>query len=987
MKSGNFLKYWPIWPIAFGVMLGILALASMGFSASQGFGERQLRLLVLGVLVALFGVIMLAVPTARVKTEALFQRVYTWFFNGSSKRAWLFAFLFTLVLFILFLLFFNKRYDYIDDPPIRDSIKQNVALLFSANVLRQGIHFLYQLLPDLPWYGISLYASMVCSLVIIVFIIIRHESPVWVRIVALGLFISLFIPFWMRASYNYASSIPAALAFICLFFASRKRPPRLLHAFLLGLLLAISFIFRRDGVKVGIVFIGPPVLTLLFLQLIIKKTTLKQWTAYMLALAVFLIPLFSIQAFDEYQYREVLSPAEQFHRTSNRSRSAYYGQPLLLSKILNNRELLAANGWNANDMVIAEYGMVLFDENKFAADRFLNIFNPEVGLTVEESQQGIKGAIQHLTHFGQLKNFQWYNPGWIKFNENWPYWAYYLAMVMLVLLSIWRGKHWYHKLFGPLLLAYYYLLSTYMDNYLRYPRHVAVPAIVMTCLVLFVCLEFDFKKTVRDWFHKTLAGIVLIGVFISIAGLAKLDWDTDKEIVIKREKFYTLYQDFEERLGKNAFIFVRAPLYLDYFVDPLGDQGPENQISFLNVSSTAYSPAFYQLLGKYGLERGYQVLPWMVDNPDAYFVSGQKFMLDRVRQFILETYSIQVEPEPVHVYPDGLTIYRLVKLDSNVPHFNIVTSLLDNLPSAEKQPDDPKRIYRTQITINGETRDAIFAHPDSEISFATHIPVAGILKFGMGFAPEAWLSEGKIGDGVQFSVYIQNDAERERVFTRYLDPKDNPDERGWQDVEVDLKRWSDMDVNLVLATGTGPKQEPTNDWSAWSEPVVGEWDYYNFCQKYYLSNSPGQSLDRLRVRRIKIDEEYHDGILQHSPGLLTYQVFIQPDTTLQFSTGIDPAIWLGGVGNGAEFEIFIIDENGLEQKVYSRFINPVQLPEDRRWFIEDIDLSAYANQNIEITFVVNAGSMDDTRFDWAYWVNPRLVTTAKEVHKPCCRFE
>lgn len=975
----KFVKHWPVCLVCIGLLLIVLSFSADAFSVSPGFGVRQQRVLFLGAVIGLLGVMILALPGLRAKIEALFQRLYTWFGSGQgNRRAWLLAIVFTLVLFGLFLVFFNKRYDYIDDPPIRDSVKQNIALLFSANVLRQVLHALYQFLPNLPWYGIALYVSMVASLVIIVMIIITQKKPTWFKLLVLALIVSLFIPFWMRASYNYASSIPGALAFILLFISARKGSLRPFHAFLLGLLLVISFVYRRDGVKVGLVFIAPPVLALMFLQWVIEKTPLKRWAMYGVALTLFALPYLLVQVFDEYQYREVLTPAEQFHRTSNRSRSAYYGQPLLLSKILQDRDLLAANGWNENDMIIAEYGMVMFDENKYAAERFFTIFNPQIGLTEEENPRGINGLLDNLTHFGQLENFEWYNPGWIKFNETWPYWPYYAAMVTLAVLSIWRGKRFYHKLFGPMFLVYFYLISTYMENYMRFPRHVAVPPMVITCLALYVCVEFDFQKITHGWHRKLLAGLVLAGVILSMVGLAKLDWDTDQEIVVKRDKYFTLYQDLEKRLGKDAFIFVRAPLYLDYFVDPLGDQGPENQISFLNVSSTAYSPAFYQLIGKYGLARGYQVLPWMVDNPDAYFISGQKFLVDRLRRFIVETYGIQADFQTVHVYPDGLTVYRLVKRDDAPAHFHVVTSLLDALPTAKIQPLDETHIYETQITINGETRDAIFAHPESEIIYPIRVPAAGILRFGMGFTPEAWLGEAPVGDGVQFDVYIQDGSQRQQIFSRYLDPKNNRDERTWQDVEVGLRQWAGEDVQLVLATGAGPQQDATNDWAAWSEPLIGEWVYFNFCQKFYLASPPPVSLDLLRVRRILVNDQYQDGIYQHPTSLLTYPVKVESGSTMQFSVGIDPAGWVGGQGDGARFDILVANADGSYHRVYSRYINPAHVMEDRQWFDESVDFSAYGGQEVEITLAVFAGPAGDTSYDWAYWVNPRLVMTGTD---------
>lgn len=971
----NLYSNWPVLLIFLGLCLMILSLLvdRINSSLSPEIGPRQVRLIIIGALSIFAGSLLLWQPKSRMAIEVRFRNYYVWLYSDhTEKQAWITASILAMFIFGIFVTLFSRRYDYIDDPPLRDSVMSNVALLFSANVMRQLLFFLYSNFPALPWYGIAIYCVMTISLIIVLYLIITQKSPLFYRLLLFALLLSMYIPFMVRASYNYASSIPGGIAFILLFNSWKKKDPDLLQSLWIGFLLAVSFIFRRDGIKIGILYIAVPVLSLFIVEFFKTHRSIKHGFLLLGSIILFFVPLVFVQVIDEFQYRTVLSEQEQYHRTSNRSRSAYYGQPLLLSEILEDEQLLDVNGWNSNDIVIAEYGMTMFDENKFAADRFWNIFNEEVGLSKEESGKGIQGFLYNILRFGKLDKFQWFTPGWIEWNEHWQYWPYYTAMLTLTFITIIWSKDKLTQIFAPLLLVYFYFISVYMLNYMRFPRHIAVPPMVLICLALFVCIDLDFSRLLASWRNKVLVGLALCGLFISLFGFMQLNWQSDQEILIKRTAFVNIYKDFAERFGSEAFIFVRPPLYLNYFVDPLGDQGPDNQYSFLNVSSTAYSPMLYEYIDQYGLDYGYQILPWMVDNPKAFFASTEKWMIDRVAQFILETYDIQVEMIPVHRYDTGLTIYQLIGQNYSVPHFEVLTSLIDEFEHASIQAPDVSYVYPTTMTLNSDTRNTIFAHPESNITYRLIIPPLARLAFGIGFTPEAWLTGGEIGNGVRFSVYVENETRKELIFSRYIDPKNSRADRNWFDFDLDLSEWSGQEVDLIFVTQAGPSGDNTNDWAGWSEPKIGQWSYLNFTQKFYLASPTPKSLDQVRVRRILVGDTYQNAIFEHPTNRIAFPVTVLPNTRLDFSIGIDPTLWTHDQGDGVQFDILVSQQDGTYRRIYSRYVNPVQFPLDRRWFKESVDLSMYANQELEIIFATYPGPNSDFQFDWAYWVNPQL---------------
>ena len=50
-----------------------------------------------------------------------------------------------------------------------------------------------------------------------------------------------------------------------------------------------------------------------------------------------------------------------------------------------------------------------------------------------------------------------------------------------------------------------------------------------------------------------------------------------------------------------------------------------------------------------------------------------------------------------------------------------------------------------------------------------------------------------------------------------------------------------------------------------------------------------------------------------------------------------------------------VDEVGKKEKVFSKYIDPKNNKEDRKWHDEEVDLSKYAGQAVEITFTINGG--------------------------------
>jgi hypothetical protein len=59
-----------------------------------------------------------------------------------------------------------------------------------------------------------------------------------------------------------------------------------------------------------------------------------------------------------------------------------------------------------------------------------------------------------------------------------------------------------------------------------------------------------------------------------------------------------------------------------------------------------------------------------------------------------------------------------------------------------------------------------------------------------------------------------------QVFHRYIDPKNNPEDRRWFDERVDLSQFGGQAVDVIFEAGPGPSGNSDFDWGGWSTPVL-----------------------------------------------------------------------------------------------------------------------------------------------------------------------
>lgn len=127
------------------------------------------------------------------------------------------------------------------------------------------------------------------------------------------------------------------------------------------------------------------------------------------------------------------------------------------------------------------------------------------------------------------------------------------------------------------------------------------------------------------------------------------------------------------------------------------------------------------------------------------------------------------------------------------------------------------------------------------------------------------------------------------------------------------------------------------------------------------------------VIELTVNGETRRGIYQHPTSRITWKLTIPDDAWLRTSLALKPEMW-DKESDGVLFRIGISDGRRYEE-LLSQHVDPHNAAGDRRWLPVNLDLSAYARQEVSLIFNTNSslpGRGDDSQNDWAVWGEPQI---------------
>ena len=156
----------------------------------------------------------------------------------------------------------------------------------------------------------------------------------------------------------------------------------------------------------------------------------------------------------------------------------------------------------------------------------------------------------------------------------------------------------------------------------------------------------------------------------------------------------------------------------------------------------------------------------------------------------------------------------LFRRGSGAPQIDLV----EQFSMAERRPAE-RTFNVTDVNLNGEAHKAIEMEAPSRITWKVRIPDDAWLRVYVGMKPESWTAEG---DGVLFLVGVSDTRTFDKLFEQNVNPFNNPGDRKWIPVMVDLSSYAGEEVSVIFnaLNGLPGKTDTRNDFAVWGAPQI-----------------------------------------------------------------------------------------------------------------------------------------------------------------------
>jgi hypothetical protein len=131
--------------------------------------------------------------------------------------------------------------------------------------------------------------------------------------------------------------------------------------------------------------------------------------------------------------------------------------------------------------------------------------------------------------------------------------------------------------------------------------------------------------------------------------------------------------------------------------------------------------------------------------------------------------------------------------------------------------------YFSQKTILGANNIIMFQHAlnNNYVYFNNiKIPENSKLSISIALDPRVW--DPDKGDGVLFELYVNETNRNHKIFSHYIDPKNNLKDRKWNEFEIDLSKFANEQITLIFSTQPGPINDDRCDLAWWGNGIISK---------------------------------------------------------------------------------------------------------------------------------------------------------------------
>jgi hypothetical protein len=343
--------------------------------------------------------------------------------------------------------------------------------------------------------------------------------------------------------------------------------------------------------------------------------------------------------------------------------------------------------------------------------------------------------------------------------------------------------------------------------------------------------EIEWKRLLKRVSNKNVTGIFLITTltlsFVPVIYFQPMQYPNTNFRLFKEDMYYSFGRNWDEQQEMVEYINLHAE-NAKIFI-----HGWEAELYWLSghlAPGTRWTSSYRSAIPDITDQDYEQILNSVKAGDFDNVVLMSEFSPDEIMRLVPERYF----------FVKNVGLYSIYS-KYNAEGYSIGYSFVENLNQADRRyslengelgdiRDLNETIYLPlveELTINGESRVAVRQHPiapwdshtvDSSIIFNNiSISPGSKLSFGVAMDPTVW---NKDTDGVEFRVLVKDERGTHEMFSKYISPHENIEDRRWQDFLLDLSEFNGKDVSIYFVTNPGPNRKNAYDWAYWSKPLL-----------------------------------------------------------------------------------------------------------------------------------------------------------------------
>jgi hypothetical protein len=541
------------------------------------------------------------------------------FGSSALEHPWSAAWLLTTLGFAVFFLALDPVFDVPDDPFIMFVLdgffygEPDYHTIYISTLLTRGLAQLYAWLPDLSWYGVTVYGLHFAAVVVWLSLFLRQRrAPVEIVLLLLAAF-ALTLPMLLEVTYSSAALAAGAMGIFLHFERSGEAGSGPGTPILAGAMLGFACLVR-DAVAPALLLPAIPMLAFRARRVPLRR--------HALALAVFLTLILGGRWSDSLAY----APSDW---QAYLHRFALCFELHATPRIESTPELVALAaeaGWSENDLRLFT-GFIYADPEVYSESSLSALVEGTAGLSW--ARNPLRAARDRIIGDHSIEVL--------------------LILLHLVILvpRMKRRDRW----IALLLAAGFGAGALYLAMFQRFPSRLALPITWMVVSWL-VSAPHEQRETlgwIRNPRTRRVVGRSLAALLIAVPLVEIVS--EDRELREERELFLSSLQRQAE-VAPNPVVIAFGELPFD-LLSPMTTPGDLPRFDYVGVGWRVHSPPYDAHLEKLGIENVY-LAPL---ERDDVFLAIREDVYPLYQEFVREHYQRVPDLEPLFPIDDRMFLY------------------------------------------------------------------------------------------------------------------------------------------------------------------------------------------------------------------------------------------------------------------------------------------------------------------------------------------